>query len=474
MSDSTHPNDTHGTKPQLPECLHSDGTNETALNQNRPKAISRESAVRLCDQLLRDVNSLRRKWGEAIFEIPNEDPVLRLCVAAQSAGSISDEHLSQAQYRYEQDLADYDLVLGELIPRNFRDAVRARLAQEAYRENTNPTAAEDWDVFRMTQQVGHDGLLGLTTGLPRLDSMLGGLRGLAFIAGGKGVGKTSLVLSMVLAALEADSNCAALVYSLDMPKSRIYARLLSHASGVDFRTLQAREKSPEVARQIAQADQHLRQNILPRLRVIERDFSCERLQQDDGSQTLAQKGLTVQSVITDCRQLMGACGATQLLLVFDLFQKMDPHGSISEGAATDHYRLDMLNRIQAESANPGRPYGFPIVVISEVRKEARKTLCRDDLKGDGRMAGDADVVMLLWPGEKAGSAAKDEDIVPITLRIDKGREGVQRGDLQLWFEHQCFRFHDTKPSANGSNFVPGNKMFPPAADAPSNPDPLAE
>ena len=35
--------------------------------------------------------------------------------------------------------------------------------------------------------------------------------------------------------------------------------------------------------------------------------------------------------------------------------------------------------------------------------------------------------------------------MPTVLRIAKGREGVIRGDVKLWFEHQCFRFHDTEP-----------------------------
>ena len=81
------------------------------------------------------------------------------------------------------------------------------------------------------------------------------------------------------------------------------------------------------------------------------------------------------------------------------------------------------------------------MVISEIRKDATKaSLDRDDLKGDGRMASDADVVMLMWP---AGNATGD--VIPTTLRIDKGREGVIRGDVTLWFDHTRCRFYDTAP-----------------------------
>ena len=133
------------------------------------------------------------------------------------------------------------------------------------------------------------------------------------------------------------------------------------------------------------------------------------------------------------------------------------------------HNLAVVSRI---STSPGRPYGFPIVVISEIRKDAKDNLTRDDLKGDGRMASDADTVMLMWPTEKGESATGD--IVPTTLRIDKGREGVQRGDLQLWFEHGCFRFHDTEPTQAGGNFVSGYKNSPSTEDAQPAIDPLAE
>ena len=106
MSDSNHPNDTAGSEPQLPACLCPGGSIEATLNQNRQKAMSSESAIRLHDQLLRDVDSLQRTWGEPIFDSPTEDPVLRLCVATQDDGSVSDQLLSKAEHRYQQQLED--------------------------------------------------------------------------------------------------------------------------------------------------------------------------------------------------------------------------------------------------------------------------------------------------------------------------------------------------------------------------------
>jgi hypothetical protein len=61
------------------------------------------------------------------------------------------------------------------------------------------------------------------------------------------------------------------------------------------------------------------------------------------------------------------------------------------------------------------------------------------------------------------------------VRIDKGREGVIRGDLKLWFDHGCFRFYDTKPTGAAPKFVHGNENASPANTA-ARPmvDPLGE
>jgi len=78
--------------------------------------------------------------------------------------------------------------------------------------------------------------------------------------------------------------------------------------------------------------------------------------------------------------------------------------------------------------------------------------------------------MLMWPDKTAGSG----DVIPTTLRIDKGREGVIRGDVALWFQHACCRFCDAAPA--GANFDHNIKIPSPgrAAQTAAAADPLAE
>ncbi len=457
MNDSTNTPDTRGNGPELPATIRQGGEIEAQLQRTSEAARQSQSASRLHDRLTRDVESLRLDWETPSFESPSGDVVLRLCIAAAGKGDIPNHLWADAMRKYEQQPDDYDLVLGELIPEEFRRQAQYHVAQQAYFENRNSTAAEDWEFFeRMHHEEESAGLPGLHTGLPRLDERLDGLRGLTFIGGDKGVGKTSLGLQIVGSAMDRDPHLGAVVYSLDMAKSRVYERLLCLEARVAYRSFRDPDKSADTEQRIARAHERIRSSIAPRLRVVERSFDYERDPYQEDSKAY-RKGLRAGDVIDDCNRLLVLGNVHRIVLVFDLFQKIIPFGAVADGAATDHYRLDMLNEVMKKTADPDQPRGFPILVTSEIRKDAHKdALTMNDLKGDGRMASDADVVMLIWPDPN--SARNNSDVVPTILRVDKGREGVVRGDVKLWFEHQCFRFHDTEPKTANGKLDPMNKI----------------
>jgi replicative DNA helicase len=158
-------------------------------------------------------------------------PCLRSEVEAGTGKKTKRLLLAAQQYQSKAD--EYDLVLADFIPANFREWARKGLARKAYVENTHTMAAEDWGVFVEIQQRRDKGETDvLPTGIAKLDEMLGGLRGITVLGADKGVGKTSLALQVVLNVLRANSNVAALIYSLDMGKTRIYERLLCCETGI--------------------------------------------------------------------------------------------------------------------------------------------------------------------------------------------------------------------------------------------------
>ena len=473
MNNSTAKNDTANAQSAQPTYAEEIAAVEVVLGNTREATKGAWAALSLHKQLSLDVKSLRHAQGPSLGP-PSEDKVLLYCLAA-CAGSDTDDLLDQAQRQYQKQPDDYDLVLEGFLPEDFQQQARAQLLQQAYHENANVTAAEDWPVFlSMRRSMGDGTLSGPPTGLPKLDAMLGGLRGLMFLGADKGVGKTSLALYSSLAALRARKDLAVLLYSLDMSKTRIYERLLCCESGLDHRTLFSGAALSKENREIAKAaNVRLQSEVLPRIQVVERDFSYQDMHAYAENAKPVRKGLTCGSILRDCRQLMQASETDEVLVILDLFQKMDPRGEIADGAAKDHYRLDVLDQLRKQSCRGYAPHGFPILVTSEIRKAARdEGLSFDDLKGDGRMASDADVVMLMWPESAAGETSGR--LIPTILRIDKGREGVIRGDLRLWFQHACCRFFDTAPAVADQHFATTSKMASSPHRTRPALDPLAE
>ena len=83
-------------------------------------------------------------------------------------------------------------------------------------------------------------------------------------------------------------------------------------------------------------------------------------------------------------------------------------------------------------------------MLSEIRKDTARELDLNDLKGDGRITSDADCVLLMYPANDRPDA--NSNFVPMTMRIAKGRDGVNRVDVPLWFDFEHYCFHGEDPS----------------------------
>jgi hypothetical protein len=135
-----------------------------------------------------------------------------------------------------------------------------------------------------------------------------------------------------------------------------------------------------------------------------------------------------------------------LLLCVDLFQKWPVPEDMGVGAEADHFRLDFLDCLRRETISSSSPDGWPMLVLSEIRKDEPQEITLNDLKGDGRMTSDADCVLLMFPS--AGRPASDH-LRPMTIRIAKGRDGVNRSDILVNFDFEYFRFLECAASTAG-------------------------
>ena len=449
------------------------------LLQRSRGTIASSARTDLCRQIAADRDSLRRayenppRFGPGYYAEPGNapsfvtalratianhasaDPVLGYCLATKAGlEDLANTLVDGAWQKYLDLSTEYQHVLAELIPADFVNSANQELAREAYRNGTNATAADDWNVFKsvLDRQVQEGYVIqGFPTGLPTLDRAMNGLNGLIFLGGEPGIGKTTLAQGRVVAGARADPELVAVVYSLDITKTLFYERLLCQESGVDYRALHCPDKDDKDKQAIREAEHRLKKDILPRLKIIERP------QHEDWFQELQ----------ASCDKLLKTTGKSNILVVIDLFQRMDvsaPTGADGDPSdkhltdlQKDDVRLDAIKRFRKWSEHDGQPHGAPVIVVSEIRKgeDGRHELTLADVKGSGRIAFDADAVLLMLRSNDA--AAEKSSTVPVTLRIDKGRDGVVRCDIPLMFRHTVYQFTEVEP--------------PPKKQKPSRPTP---
>ena len=297
------------------------------LNSSAPSLDGRS---RTLNQKL--ASEIRQKSNGAMVTL---SPVLRVTLDFHREVHSPDWH--NAVRCLAGELEAYKLVLGSFLPQTLLEQAEQRIRQNAYEEGTNPNAALDLPEFFSRVDRRETLVTHFPTGIDRLDhDLYGGVGGLTFLLGDKGVGKTALLLSCIMATLE-DPDVCVLFYSLDMPKDEIYSRIWCRELRTPFRALQQDFFRNPDNRQVIDgvtAKMH-------RLNVVERDYSITHSQHDD---TASLPGMSCRNVLDESIKLVNETGARKLLIVVDLFQKMITPSSVVV-SEVDTYRLDIFNQL---------------------------------------------------------------------------------------------------------------------------------
>jgi hypothetical protein len=364
------------------------------------------------------------------------DPVLRYCIVSHAdSAAILQENKKDARQSYLVFPDSYDFVLGSFLPAEFRSGLAPTVAMNKYRHGTNATARDDWGAFLT---LFDDRVEGLTTGLSKLDELLGGgFSGLTLVGANEGDGKTSLLLSMVVAALRADPQRACLFYTIDQSKRNTFARLYSLVTGCDRKTLllPPEQLPAELNRQIEDGLAELEDDLLRRMRFIEK------------SNLPPREPITVDTLSGDYFQLGNNSGASRGMLAIDMFQSLDrfPDG-LADDNGRDDYRLGIIRSFMAGTASFSCPDGFPVIATSEVRKVDRNELTANDLRGSARLGSIPSNILLLWPPDGTDQYAA---VVPRVLKVVKSRPG-NKGILQIEFHHTICRFTEVAVAKTSS------------------------
>jgi hypothetical protein len=368
------------------------------------------------------------------FGAGSADPVLRLVLAAQIGATDTLQQWRNAAWSaYLAHPGEYDRLLGDLIPTDFRADAQAELARMAYARGTNPTAADDWQVFLDRRQIrGEAETRAVTTGLPGLDAMLGGgLRELTFLGGRTGIGKTSLATFAIRSALRKSTELAVLYVQMDMAKEWVYEQLHSAESGA---WNQHRGVEPVSAGAAAESSGTPGVDYLRRLRVLDRMNLPERCRPAEWQDVMY--GCLVEAM----QGLIRVSGTRTVLLVLDNFQRLDVPG-VANDLERDVLRLNLLTRMLSATANDLHPGGMPILALSKIPKGRGPTdLAPDDLHGDSDLASRATAVLFIEPDPKRTPPAPS--VAPLVVNVAKGRDGATRGRLPVDFLFREYSFRE--------------------------------
>jgi replicative DNA helicase len=274
-------------------------------------------------------------------------------------------------------------------------------------------------------QAAKGGVTGVGTGFPDLDGKTGGFQksDLIIIAARPSMGKTALVISLLLHAAISEQKPVAL-FSLEMSKEQLVQRMLCSEALVDLgRLLRGRLTDDDYVR-LAQAAGHL--NTAPiwiddsgALSVLEMRGKARRLKAEQ-----PELGM----VIVDYLQLMQG------------------------GARHAENRQQEVSEISRGLKALAKELEVPVLALSQLsrapeqRSDHRPQL--SDLRESGSIEQDADLVMFLYRPEyylsdmeaqEKGLAGKAE------LIISKQRNGPT-GTIELFFRKESTRFESFSPA----------------------------
>ena len=327
-------------------------------------------------------------------------------------------------------------------------------------EPVRSLADELAEVLARLEKTKSGDFIGLPTKtLPKLDTMTLGLRGLILLAAAPNCGKTVLGIQFGLDIVEHNPDAAFLFVSLEMDRHEIYQRFLSRMSGVDWKTLVLGERNGGIVSAFgytqAQYDaiKHATKKMAelgPRIRVLdERNFPAP----------------SVEKIVAQVELLKAETRCSRVYVMVDYLQvypvPSEASKSIKTDIDTDQWRIGQMKQLALAIGKQD-----PVLVISEARKPNAKedgwAGAMSDVMGSARGVYTPDIVMLLNPVSDTelgslmsatGEAAKEKGAelrergvkrgkVPTRLRIVKGRDGVERGDVELLFNFRKSDFYE--------------------------------
>lgn len=273
------------------------------------------------------------------------------------------------------------------------------------------------DVFydEFQQRLMGNGPVGFPTGFRDLDSLFGGLKAgeVTLIGGRPGSGKTSLLLSMLLAMARMKLRCA--IFELEMSISALLNRLLSIESGINMQKIAQGQLSPQETARFTD--------------VIGRLYELPIVMDDTPSMTINAFRKKVRRI----KHFMG------LEVVFIDYVQLMSGGAAAKGMS----RQQELGLISRGLKKYAKEFNVHILAGVQLNRELERRRDKRPLLADLREAGDleqdADNVAFIYRDEMYNEATEFPNQADII--IGKHRNGPT-GTISLYFEKTLTKFMD--------------------------------
>ncbi|MHC2068159.1 DnaB-like helicase C-terminal domain-containing protein [Bremerella sp. T1] len=328
------------------------------------------------------------------------------------------------------------------------------------------TMGDIWDEHesRLAITRGRD-LVGLQTGLTKLDEKLLGLRGLTLLGAMPSVGKTALCLQIALGVCGAHAfNDAVVVFiSLEMTRDELMTRAKCMLSRLDWSTYVLGSVGYRNGGENVFSPEHLNCIQFGRQRMIDQQID-RRLCIIDRSQVGDDLSSTqIQKYVNDIKS---RANASRALVVLDYLQLLSPGKAGLSDLEADKQRMRVLQDVVNRSRMDSNPIGDALIAISEARKPAGATENNrkivwgqrlQELMGSARLGYGADAVLLYRRMsaedikdcyslrnndqiERQYETLENSGISPVILTVEKGRDGTKRGEIPMEFHYQQNHF----------------------------------
>lgn len=279
-------------------------------------------------------------------------------------------------------------------------------------------------VNRMIQNRGN--LTGITSGFSDLDKMTYGFHPaeMIVVAARPGMGKTSIALNMIEAAIMPKTKPAkppgCLMFSLEMSAEQLAMRLLCSRARVDMSKLRDGYLSADQQKELARTAA---------------EFKKAAFWIDDSA------GLNILELRAKARRLHNRHPLS--LVVVDYLQ-------LVSGTDARVPREQQIAEISRGMKAMSKELNLPVIVLAQLNRESEKEKRQpraSDLRESGSIEQDADVILLLSKARDSGEEEEQDGTRRCELIIAKQRNGPI-GTVPLIFKNRITRFENFTPTSS--------------------------